>query len=532
MAAIFLPDLLCEIADPEMKLGKVPFAVAQATEASEKDGDERLDPGCVILAVNEPARRCGLCRGQKISEARVLAASLIVRTTRRDDVVQALGKVADVALGFAPMVALRLSDADPDALCMDTVWVDLTGGAHLFGGEQATLMEIVSRVHEIGHRSRVAVADGPRLARAAALGAVSPETVVAAGEGKRMIQSLPVDVLPLSHDTVTWLARLGIFSVGDLARLPAKAASVRLGEQAAQSLELASGRDDTALVAHVPARIVCEKMSWDEPLQTLGLLLFAARRLLVRLCARLEGRGEAARALQIVFDHDVTVASFRGTPRSLTIEIDLPLPLWRLSDLFRIVKSKLESVHVQAPVEGLSISVTSIARARRTQLSLGCSASAASDPRALSVVVAELSAEVGARNVGLIGVSPVHRPEAQTSLTAIHAKRTSTPSCAGVANRVASDLPATFSGPTRLLPRPIRLPERPAVGVSFSIDHRLFTVKSIANWVRIDQVEWWTSSCVRRDYARCWLASSKGYVEAWIYVDRATGEAFLQGYYD
>jgi protein ImuB len=535
VAAIFLPDLLCEIADREMKLAKVPFAVAEATEAVSKDRDESLDPGRVILAVNDPARRCGVYRGQKIAQARALVANLIVRGIRRDDVVQALGEVADVALGFAPAVALSLSDADPrdDAFGLNTVWADLTGSAHLFGGEQTTLMEIVSRMHSFGHRARVAVADGPHLARAAALRAASPETVVPVGEGKRMIQSLPMDVLPLSQDTITWLARIGILSVGDLAKLPAKAASVRLGDHAARSLELASGRDDTALVVHTPSCIVCERMIWDEPSQTLEPLLFGARRLLARLCARLEGRGEAARGLQIVLEHDVAVAKLRGKAERLTIQIDFPLPLFSLADLFRIIKSKFERVHLEAPVEGMSISVTSIARARRTQLVLGCSASAASDPRALSVVVAELSVEVGSGNVGLLGVVPVHRPEAQTSLTALHAGRASNRFCTSVASNATGVHPSVqLSGPTRLLPHPIKLRERPAVGVAFSIEHHLFTVKAVTHWVRIDQVEWWTNACVRRDYACCWFASAKGCVEAWIYIERTTGNAFLHGYYD
>jgi protein ImuB len=148
------------------------------------------------------------------------------------------------------------------------------------------------------------------------------------------------------------------------------------------------------------------------------------------------------------------------------------------------------------------------------------------------VVVAELSAEVGARNVGLLGVVPVHRPEAQTSLTAIFAKRRPHPSGTGGVSGGAAEHPAELSGPTRLLPHPIRLPERPVVGLSFSVDHHLFTVKAITNWVRIDQAEWWTNSCVSRDYAHVWLAGAKGCVEAWIYVDRSTGKAFLHGYYD
>ena len=100
------------------------------------------------------------------------------------------------------------------------MWIDLTGSTHLMGGEKATLLELASRVRELGHRVRVAIADGPRLAKAAASFAAERETVVPVGRGREMMLPLPMDALGLPPSTMTWLAKLGLLTVRDLAKLP------------------------------------------------------------------------------------------------------------------------------------------------------------------------------------------------------------------------------------------------------------------------------------------------------------------------
>ncbi|KYF80994.1 hypothetical protein BE11_30065 [Sorangium cellulosum] len=84
-----------------------------------------------------------------------------------------------------------------------------------------------------------------------------------------------------------------------------------------------------------------------------------------------------------------------------------------------------------------------------------------------------------------------------------------------------------------------------------AVDRHLYAIERLSFVMRIDAVEWWTPTPASRDYARAWLvsgapsgrapgrlgelrprdgASSSSCGEAWIYVDRATGEAFLQGW--
>ena len=142
----------------------------------------------------------------------------------------------------------------------------------------------------------------------------------------------------------------------------------------------------------------------------------------------------------------------------------------------------------------------------------------------MSILLAELCAEIGCDNVGRLELVSAHRPEARTKLTSM---KTIALRHIPVEERAASDVDL----PARLLPRPVPLTFMPD-GVSVSIDNHWFRVESSSQTLRIDQVEWWTPSPVCRDYKKVWLTSGQKNVHAWVYTDRLTGKAFLHGYFD
>src|SRR5262249_27125631 len=146
---------------------------------------------------------------------------------------------------FGPTAALRLVETPSDTprtpwgdAPFDTVWLDVTGSAHLAGGEEALLAELEERIGALGHRVRLAIASGPRLAQALARWVPrSPFATSAEGDARAMA-TLPVQALPLEPETVRFLLQLGVFTVGDLARLPRAKAAARLGPRAAEVLAL------------------------------------------------------------------------------------------------------------------------------------------------------------------------------------------------------------------------------------------------------------------------------------------------------
>lgn len=515
VVAIVLPRLACELAGGE---SHPPFAVVL--------GDDRtsVTPTSVLDAVSDEARRYGVRVGQTAAEAHALVAELAVRLVTFSALREALGAVAEVALAYAPRAGFELGDA---AGPLDTVYLDVGGAAHLAGGEAALATELASRVRKLGHLARVAVADGGRIARAVALFAPRRETVVPPGEGAKAMAELPVAALPLERSAIAWLAKVGVATVGDLARLPPSAASPRLGDRARDALELASGRDAAPITPYEPPRRPTERVAWEDGVSSAEPLAFALRGLVARLSARLEGRGEATGSLELRARYDASIAKLRGVAETeLVARVELPSPLSHEGDLFRVTKAKLDTLVLEAPVKALSVAATQVTRAPRVQLDLGRDVSV--PPDALPVLLAELSAELGPSRLGVLSLVASHRPEARTRLVPAGGARVG-----GRQIALALPLPIDDRLPTRLLPRPLTLPMgNPAPGDALPIDGSLFTIESLRGHFRLDQVEWWTKEPVARDYVRVWLSAPRTHVEAWIYRDRVMGEAFLQGFYD
>jgi protein ImuB len=188
------------------------------------------------------------------------------------------GDLAALALwcqGYTPLTA-----PDPP----DGVLLDITGCAHLFGGEAGLLARLAGRLK--GARMAIAgtAAAAWGLARYGAPGAED-------------ILPLPLAALQLAPETVFKLRRIGIRTIGQLARLPRAGLMAGYGPEPALRLAQALGEAPEAI------RFICEPPLWREVEQHLEPLLLpvqlqgALGRLAARLCARLAGDVRGATAL-------------------------------------------------------------------------------------------------------------------------------------------------------------------------------------------------------------------------------------------
>ncbi|HWA76531.1 MAG TPA: DNA polymerase Y family protein [Polyangiaceae bacterium] len=549
VVALVLPALLCELAEPRLlsqQKRNWPLGVVLADGPSVSD-ERSSEPGenepeakseeivatSVLSAVSESALRLGVRVGQTLTEARALASRLVVRRVSRARVDQALGRVAEIAMAFGATVSF----AAPD-----TVWVDVSGAAHLFGGEAGLLLELLGRVREAGHRVRAALASGPCLAQAFARhGDVGKAgyVLVPSSQSELSLSSLPVRALELPMELERWLIRLGVLTLAELRELPRSALSARLGEHAVRVLSFIAGRDSAPLVAYTPPRVLCEESSWDDPSAGSEPLLFVLRGLASRLGARLSGRGEAARALRLEIVADSALARFRGVARSTRLDFALPKPLWKAEEINRIVASKLERVELGAPSVGLRLEVTELTEAQPRQLELGLwgnDASQALDE--LPIVLAELAADIGEERVGVLRLVDSHRPELSSELgpalratgrSASSKKRTRrVQSLRVVAPEGGFELAHRLN---RLLPEPIAIEAPLRLGATLALGRRLYTIESLRFEQRLEAVEWWTGA-VNRDYVRVGLRGAEGVLEGLVYVDRESGKRYWQGVAD
>jgi protein ImuB len=561
--ALIVPDLLVELAlrqrlakSPELPTeAHRPLGVVLVNETEQSAprqlslslgpevsaSEQELPASEPLAAVNREAERFGVRARQTIAEASALVSQLLVVKIKQSEVERALGGLADVALGYGATVAL----AAPD-----TIWIDISGSAHLFGGEAALAQDFAERVRELGHRVKVAVSSGPELSRAFARWAAPPQrheggsgaVLVTPSRTALAAAELPIQALPLGVDNLGYLSRLGLLTWGDLARQPRSALAPRLGKEAARVLELCSGADTAPLVPYQPPRVLEEESTWDEAVSGTEPLGFVLRGLAARISARLTARGEAAEVLDVTLLHDPVIARFRGVPALTQLHFKLSQPLHREAELRRIVAARFERLKLEAPSVGMRLTVPRLAPIVSRQLSLSelLASDTTSGEEDLPLVLAELTADIGEDRLGVLNLVDAHRPEAQSTLSPAlpeatrHGKRRArkpkAPPAVPKASLRKTEPPIWSrlpSPPTRILPSPIELHSVLGAGSTLVLGHTLYTIEQLRFEQRLDSVEWW-SQAVARDYLRLWLHSESGCLEALVYVDRHSGRRFLQ----
>lgn len=246
VVAVVLPKLLVELCGET----KAPLGVLLTDE---KTGPPDMERG-MLMAVSDDARRYGVRPGQRVDEARRLVARLEVQNVALGVLRWALFRAASYVRPFGKTVALQLGGPSTTEVFdgpFDTVWLEVSPADIARFGDEPGLLDAVGESVRRLHVAHLAIADGPRLAQAIARWGSGPtqHLVVPPGAaGKHAMFPLPVRALPLPPDRWAFLLRVGVLSVGDLARLPEAEAQRRLGPGGPLARGLALGVDPTPLI--------------------------------------------------------------------------------------------------------------------------------------------------------------------------------------------------------------------------------------------------------------------------------------------
>lgn len=501
IACVALPEIRLEIArereENRQDAGGVTLlAVVVARKGgavkTERDvlGNTRLD------VVSREARARGIRAGQTVAAARARHAELRVRVVAEEAVRGALARVAEVALAFGPAVSFDVAG--------DVVWVDVTGCAHLHGGEVALARALEARVRALGHACRVAVADGPRIASAVARLAqdkgVWPR-IVPAGKGAAAMSGLPVAALALDPEVTRWLVDLGLPRCGDLQELPRRSLGTRLGARTHDVMRLLDGDDRAPLDAWRPPPVPEERIELEWGAQSVEALAFVVKALCDRLAARLQGRAVAAAVLELEIALDRALC--QGVDPVSRLRIALPSPLVRAVDLLAVLRARLERHALAAPALAVALRAPELAGTSSRTLSL-LEPEPKAD-RALPRLVAELSAELGAARIGVLALVDTWAPGERTRLV-VMGSAPPPPKHALVTSALE---------PSRLV-EPSRRP--------------LDALAEVRLLARVEAVEWWRRGPARRDVAAAWTRSAHGGALAW--VELHEDDAVVRGWVD
>lgn len=526
--SLWFPRLAAERCLREMRgLPPGPFAVV---------GDVRNAQ--VLVSLSAEAEAAGLTRGQPVRDAHAMCPAL--RTQLRNTGLDRafLAVLRRWAGKFSPWVA----EESPDALV-----IDLTGCAHLFGGE-AALMEVVETdCADLGLTVRMGVADTVgaawALARFSGAGQVrarsgddiaqearatrsraakrrhwerggpSPGTrtprtrsarIAASGQTRTALAPLPVAALRLEEETIATLNRLGLRRIGDLAGQPRAALARRFGRGLVRRLDQALGIEPEPVnPARAPDHFAV-RLTLPEPVGLTEDILAALDRLLPALSRKLQAAGRGVRRIRMEChrsDHTMDWVEMGLARPSAEPDRIRPLLAMKTDDIdagFGIDMIRLEAV-VTEPVHAHQH------RGHAEAASDGAMRLAGSDE------MADLLGRIGGR-IGLEAITRLH------------------PADSHIPEKTAKPLAAAWSEPAAHWPRPrgprplelwkpelVTAHEAPHLPASFRWRNRLFETHTGLGPERISP-EWWLDDPDWRTGVRdYWRVTTRSGERLWLY---------------
>lgn len=262
----------------------------------------------VLTAVDDAARRLGLTPGLPLAQARAMHPGIEVVAEDAEADAALLDSIADWCLRYTPLVAC---DA-PDGLLLD-----ISGCAHLYGGEQELTADLSGRLEKAGFAYSLAIAG--TTGAAWAIARYGEPASYACGEERSVLAPLPLSALRLPAATVAALARVGLKRIGDIVDLPRAPLTARFGPDMLRQLDRALGQEHEPLTPRLPAVPYITEQRFAEPVAREEDVLAIALRLARRLQFALERRGDGARRIELtLFRTDGVVRRIAaGTSRPL-----------------------------------------------------------------------------------------------------------------------------------------------------------------------------------------------------------------------
>ena len=338
----------------------------------------------VVVALDVAGEAAGLRVGQPLRDAHAICAGLTTRP--RDPAGEAafLAALRRWAGKFSPWVA----EEAPDGLMLD-----LTGCAHLFGGEAALLEQAETDCAVMGLSLRAGLADTPGAAWALARfagqaagsgrsgdaidqearatrsragkrrhwtrGGAAPTPATTAGAAPRIagpgktygaLAPLPVAALRLDPDTVTQLNRLGLRRIGDLLGQPRAGLARRFGKGLVHRLDQAMGSAPEPVSPARPERRFAVRLTLPEPIGLKADLLAGIDRMLPRLCAGLAAAGQGVRQLRL--------EAHRTDRAAEAITVGLARPGHDPARIRPLLELKLDAIDAGFGIDMLRLEVT------------------------------------------------------------------------------------------------------------------------------------------------------------------------------
>jgi protein ImuB len=387
MVSVYLPYL------PLERLKRAGYALTDDKPFALVASEER---GLLLTAVNDASAAQGLIPGMGLADARAICPHLLTAPAEAK-------KDAEAQLALASWASVRYSptlNIDGD----DGLWLDITGVAHLFGGEEKLLADLEGRFARSGFTARLALAETLGGAHALARFARTSPIIVQQGKIAPALASLPVEALRLAPEIAHLLRSLGLKRIGQLYTLPRASLERRfhakdVAEAVLLRLDQALGDRTEKRVPLTPAADFTVRLPFPEPLITHEGVLAGLDYLAGELCALLARKTRGARRLSLWL--------CRSDGSSAVVEAGLSAPSRERKHLLRLFKEKIEGIDMGFGVDFMAFAALSTETLLPAQTSLAAS----EDKAAAEPLIDRLVNRLGARAVRRLVPRASHIPE-------------------------------------------------------------------------------------------------------------------------
>ena len=498
----------------------------------------------------------------------------------------AMEKLARWCRRFAPLVALENSSrpgSHPECLM-----VDVTNTADFFGGEESLARTAVWTLAARGIHARVAIADTPGAAWAAAhfthrvagyatqhseRKPVAMDTTSTAHDAWRRrprrwaivpattlqpLAHLPAAALRLDDRALAALDEVGVESIGDVLRLPRKSLTSRFGPLLSRRLAEFSGSRAEPLEPPADAELPHVAHDFEVPVSVRDggetLLIPLVERLVGGCVAEVAAHGKGITSLQVRLDPGRAGDASRQPAVPVVIDIGVFRPSGSARHLVDLVRLRLARLRLPREIESVAVEVIAVAAAdcRQRVLFSGVAGDAADDSQLqVAMLLDRLAGRLGRGTV--FEPQPVADAQPEHAWVAVPAGLRSpvaSPSVRRRGGRPAADrvagrgiAPARMSAagrrPVWMLPRPVPLETVSVVPVAggrlspgdggpplrFRWNCETHQVARAHGPERIETA-WWRGPSVRRDY---YVVETETGGRYWLFRRLRDGAWFLHG---
>lgn len=334
----------------------------------------------VVTASSRALYKEGIVPGMVVADVRAILPSVEVFHANPVAEEKLLNAIAEWCLRYTPIVA-----TDPP----DGLMLDISGCAHLWGGELSYLQTITARLHRSGYDVRTAIADTIGTAWAMARYGKNMSVVVPGGQADALLPLPPV-ALRLDAVTLQRMEKLGFRQIGQLIRIPGSNLRRRFGDGLLTRLGQALGTALEILQPVQPVPAYLERLPCPEPICTATGIEIALKRLLESLCERFAREGKGMRT-----------GFFRGyrlDGETEQISIGTNKASRNALHLFKLFELKIQEIEPALGIELFELEATLVEEVSETQeITLWNTGNI--DQKAISELLDNIAGKVGMKTI-------------------------------------------------------------------------------------------------------------------------------------